>query len=71
MGRKTFDFLKKPFDNCETIVFTRNEDLDQADVFFVHNLKEFFDHVHYRNQKKLFIVGGAEIYSLFLPYISK
>lgn len=54
MGRKTWDSLPtKPLPNRENIVLTRNKEF---------NIDDF------RDGKTYWIIGGEEIYNLFLPY---
>lgn len=68
MGRKTFNSLPSKFlKECICIVFSRNETLQSYDnVFLVKSLDDFRQVIKPFNNKKIFIVGGAEIATLFL-----
>lgn len=72
MGRKTFESLPKILPNRKHIVLTRDEnfkvDSDMVTVVndFIYILDKFSN-----SEEEVFIIGGGEIYSLFLPYIKK
>ena len=70
MGRKTFDSLpnRKPLPGRENIILTQqDENLFPSDVTIVHNLQEALKIVD-ATSSPLFVIGGATIYQLFLPY---
>lgn len=76
MGRKTFESIGKPLPGRKTIVLTRNKDLKIEGVEVVHSKGEAIGKAHLHQEDELFIVGGAEIYNLFLKdatdfYLSK
>lgn len=72
MGRKTFESLPRILPNRKHIVLTRDEnfkvDSDMVTVVndFNYILDKFSD-----SEEEVFIIGGGEIYALFLPYIKK
>lgn len=70
MGRKTLESFpnKKPLPNRGNIVLTRNKEYKapQKDVLVFYNKKEVLDFVKNKNKDDVFIIGGAEIYRLFL-----
>jgi len=64
MGRKTFDSLpNNKLPNRINIVITRNENKIVNDVIYT-NMDNIFD-ILKNYDKKVFIIGGSEIYSLF------
>lgn len=69
MGRKTFDSIGKPLPNRRNIVLSRSvEKIEGCEIFSdVENL--LTDPT--LKQKKIFIMGGGEIYRLFLPLAKK
>jgi dihydrofolate reductase len=76
MGSKTFESIRKPLPNRTNIVLTRdiNKYIHIQDVYPVSDVK----HVLYLSQKHkkefdqdTFIIGGEQIYNLFLPYAHK
>ena len=74
MGRKTFDSVGKPLPARRNIVITRNKGWKSAaaappgtTLDIVHSLDAALDLCRDRGEKKVFIVGGAEIYALALP----
>jgi dihydrofolate reductase len=70
MGRKTFESLpKKPLTDRIHIVLTRTPEISTfPNVFFVNaeNLKDLVE--SYAGSKKVFVIGGREIYDLLIHY---
>ena len=70
MGRKTFDSLWiKPLPKRKNIVLTSSADLGYSNVQIVHSLPEILDAV--KGDGEVFVIGGAKIYELLLPYCSR
>ena len=80
MGGNTYKSLGKPLKNRIHIVFTRNKSNDDKsnenklnnDIFYVSDLPECLDLCdkickQYKD-KKLFVIGGEQIYKLFLTH---
>lgn len=66
MGRKTWDSLpKKPLPNRRNIILSRQKDYNPEGAEVVSSLEEALDIV---KNDTAFIIGGAEIYNLFIPY---
>lgn len=67
MGYKTFiDTPKKLLDNCYNIVLSSKDNLQNSlNVKFVKSLDEIFK-LELSSDKKIFMIGGAEIAKLFL-----
>lgn len=67
MGRKTFESIGKPLPNRTNIVLSRNnKEINIPGVITTNNIESL---IHSENE--IFIIGGSEIYSLFLPYANK
>lgn len=62
MGRKTFETFPKPLPNREHWVLSRSKNFEG-----VKNLREPEELPSVPEGKRLFIIGGEEIYRLFLP----
>lgn len=72
MGRKTFQSLPGVLPNREHIIITRdsNFNVDSNQVSICHDLDSLIK--KYENsEEEVFIIGGAEIYTQFLPYAHK
>lgn len=69
MGRKTYDSIGRPLPNRQNIVITRDKAWSAEGVDVVHG-PEGVKELDLRNEK-VFIIGGAEIYSLFLPHLDE
>ena len=71
MGRKTFESLEKILPNRKHIVFTQNPDFIVKDenVQVVHSMLEVKEYIDDKNEN--FVIGGAMIYSLLMPHVSK
>ncbi|WP_054740018.1 dihydrofolate reductase [Cellulosilyticum ruminicola] len=66
MGRKTFESIGRPLPNRKNIVLTRDSNFAPEGVSVVHSLDEALEIC--KTEEEIFIIGGGEIYSLFLPY---
>ena len=71
MGRKTFESLGRVLPNRKHIVLTKNKDfkIDNENVEIVHDLSEIKPYIE--SSEENFVIGGAAIYSLLLPYVNK
>ena len=73
MGRRTFESLPAPLPHRMNVVLTRNENYKAPRGVVVETS---FDRIinHYlttgEQDKDLWVIGGAEVYKLFLPYAS-
>jgi len=64
MGRKTWDSLKlKPLPKRRNIVLTSQNNIDSADTFA--NLVTLLSDLVNKGTKKIFVIGGAQIYNVF------
>lgn len=64
MGRKTFESIGKPLPNRENIVLTRNKEYQANNCIILHSLNEVMEHS--KNKDEVFVIGGSEIYKMFL-----
>lgn len=72
MGRKTFQSLPGILPNRKHIVITRDKDftVDSDMVVVVNSIEDILS--KYSNTKEeVFIIGGGEIYTQFLPHADK
>ena len=68
MGRKTFESLPGVLPNRRNIVLTKREDLiDGVEVF--HDVDSVLENI--KEEKEVFVIGGANIYQQFLDYANK
>ncbi|WP_438728286.1 dihydrofolate reductase [Parasphingorhabdus sp. DH2-15] len=65
MGRKTFDSLPGLLPGRRHIVLTRNDDWQADGAERVSSVQHALDHL--AGEAEICIIGGAEIYHLFLP----
>ena len=68
MGRKTFDSLPGLLPDRRHIVLTRNEDWAEEGAEVAHSVEEA---MRMANAPHVSIIGGAEIYRLFLPHADR
>lgn len=66
MGRKTFDSLGKPLPNRMNCVLTKQK-ISHDGVFFYNYIDECLNHLHRLFKNQCFIIGGSNIYEMFLP----
>ncbi|MGL4989818.1 MAG: dihydrofolate reductase [Sarcina sp.] len=72
MGRTTFDSLPFILPAREHIVISRNFNLQINDnrVSLLKNIKNFIE-INKDSKEEIFIIGGEDIYKIFLPYAKK
>ena len=72
MGRKTLESLPggRPLSNRENIVLTRNAAYQAEGVTVAHSVQSLFSLLGQTpfSDKEVFVIGGAEVYALLLPY---
>lgn len=71
MGRKTFESQKKPLPGRTSIVVTRNKNYQAEGCIIVYTLQDALKIAQKNKQEEVFILGGAEIYEIALPYTDK
>ncbi|MFV0337095.1 MAG: dihydrofolate reductase [Chthoniobacterales bacterium] len=73
MGRKTYDSIGKPLPKRDNIVLTRDKNFyPNAEVTLLHSVAELLRmDKEATDEKECFVIGGAQIYRLLLPYCSE
>jgi len=66
MGRNTCQSLKNPLKNRTNIVITRDKAYDRHGFITVNNPNKV---IEIGETSDVYIIGGQEIYSLFLPFV--
>ena len=69
-GRKTLDTFPKGklLPGRENIILTRNPDLAVEGATVKHSIQDVLDYAGLRPKETFFIIGGAQVYSQFLPF---
>ncbi|MDD4584705.1 MAG: dihydrofolate reductase [Bacilli bacterium] len=72
MGEKTYESLGRPLPNRENIVLTLIQDYDPHSdkVKVCHDFNAIVSKYE-KSEEVLFVIGGAQVYKLFLPYTSE
>lgn len=72
MGRKAFESLPGILPNRKHIIITRNTDfkVDSDMVSMEYDLNSLVEK-YSKCEEEVFVIGGAEIYEQFLPYVQK
>lgn len=70
MGRNTYESIGQALPGRENIILTRNPDyeVDNAQIF--NNPDDILKYIK-DSKKEAFVIGGAEIVDIFLPYIDE
>lgn len=71
MGRRNYEAEGKALPGRVNIVITRNQDYKINDSFVVQKMEEAIINARKAGETELFIVGGAEIYKLALPFTDR
>ena len=69
MGRKTFESLGRPLPKRKNIIITRNRDYSAEGCIVTHSVEDALKATN--DAKEVMIIGGAEIYKLFIPIANK
>lgn len=72
MGRKTFESFPKPLPNRHHVILTRDKNykVDSDQVTVVNDFETVMK-IYENSGSEVFVIGGGEIYNLFLPYCNK
>jgi dihydrofolate reductase len=71
MGRKTWVTLGKPLKNRLNIVLSRDPNIEPEESLLVLTDIDSVISLHNSLATDLFVIGGAQIYTAFLPHIEK
>lgn len=69
MGRKTFESLPKALPNRRNIVLTTDENYKAVGAEVFTSKEKILEEV--KNEAEVFIIGGASVYALFLPFADR
>ncbi|MDP3726152.1 MAG: dihydrofolate reductase [bacterium] len=71
MGRTTFESLKSPLSERINIILTKNPDffVRHSECVVVNSVRDALAEAEYA--KEVMIIGGAEIFKLFLPFADR
>lgn len=67
MGRKTFESIGRPLPKRENIVLSRRRLILPENVKQITSVEKFIKE-NEQASEEIFIIGGASVYKLFLPY---
>jgi dihydrofolate reductase len=74
MGRKNYDSLLpkfKPLPDRTNIVITRQQNFNAPGCTVLHAVEPAIDMARKNSENECFIIGGAEIYTLAMPYTTR
>lgn len=69
MGRKTYESIGKPLPNRTNVIVTRQQNYRPEGCIVFHSVEKLV--AHFSKEEELFVIGGAEIFSQFLPIVEK
>lgn len=69
MGRKTFECIGRPLIGRKNVVLSRNFSYKAQGCVCLNSLEEVLS--MHKEQDEMFIIGGEEVYKLFLPFAEK
>lgn len=71
MGRKTFEALGRVLPNRKHVVITHNKNfiINDENVKIVQDIIDLKEYIN--SNEEYFVIGGANIYKLLLPYTEK
>jgi dihydrofolate reductase len=69
MGRRNYDSIPekyRPLPNRLNVILTRNIEFQAENCLVFNSLKDCLTHFENENERKVFIIGGGEIYKMAL-----
>ena len=69
MGRKTYESIGRTLPGRNNIILTRNKNFEAEGAIITHTIQQVLSLV--ANETEPFVIGGAQIYKLFMPYIAQ
>lgn len=70
MGRNTYESIGQALPGRKNIVLTRNPDYKAKNVEVFNNPDDVLAYIK-DSKKEIFVIGGAEVVDIFLPYIDE
>lgn len=70
MGRNTYESIGLALPGRKNIVLTRNPDYEAKNVKVFNNPDDVLEYIK-DSKKEVFVIGGAEVVDIFLPYIDE
>lgn len=72
MGRKTYESIGRPLPKRRNVILTRDHSFAAEGCEIVHSVDEALERYGTDAEKgELFVIGGAEVFRLFMPYADK
>lgn len=68
MGRKTFESIGKPLPGRRNIIMTRDPNFSAEGCAVCHSIEDVLNQGW---KDEIFVIGGAEVYSKFLPFADR
>lgn len=70
MGRNTYESIGQALPGRKNIVLTRNPDYEAKNAKVFNNQDDVLEYIK-NSKNEVFVIGGAEIVDIFLPYIDE
>lgn len=72
MGRKTYESIGHPLPNRKNIIVSRNTNYNVPnEVLKATSIEEAIELVKKHENDEIFVIGGAQVYSLAMPFADK
>lgn len=73
MGRRTLESIGKPLPKRKSIILTKNSNysVEQYDNCYLATSINRLVNFYSSNSFELIVIGGAQVYKAFLPYVSR
>lgn len=71
MGRKSFQSIGQPLPKRTNIILTTNPFFIASGCITAHTIEEALNIAFDNGEEEVFIIGGAQVYELALPYLDK
>ena len=70
-GRKAFEEIATPLPDRKNIILTQNKGFNADGLVTAHSVDEVLSEISGEDPDRVFVIGGGEIYRLFLPFCDR
>jgi dihydrofolate reductase len=71
IGRKNFELNRGDYPNSYPIILSKNSDFTSDGAMVLQTMNDVINHARENKIEVIYVIGGAGIYDLTLPYISE
>lgn len=71
LGRKNYEDIGRPLPGRTNLVLSRNVNFEAPGCILCNSLEDAFEKAEKSFETELFVIGGAKLYALAMPFVKK